>query len=351
MLFSGLLLLFGASLPAFLQLPRRATFRGPQLRPGVRTRLGSTTEPGKVDSLLAQLSSLSAEDLDTVIERLQPLLQAHRLSHRPQRIILVRHGESLGNLDKAAYERIPDSKIPLTRLGVEQGEEAGKQIRAIIGSDSVRFIYSPYTRTQQTLSCILKAFEGQSVELSSEPRLREQDFGNFQQVEEMEEVYKERQKFGRFYYRFPNGEAGTDVFDRVSHLWGRLTHIMDDHEQPVRNIVLVTHGLIMRILCMAYFRWTVEEFEQVWNPSNCEVWGLNRVDNTGRYELEGRWCPETKGGTFCEVRYGKDQHEPLWPHMKKRVDTRAVVAGSAGMHDDPRFTHLHLQDLEAPNLH
>lgn len=54
----------------------------------------------------------------------------------------------------------------------------------------VRFFYSPYMRTRQTLQCILKAFEGQQVEMCAEPRLREQDFGNFQDGEQMLKVYK-----------------------------------------------------------------------------------------------------------------------------------------------------------------
>lgn len=33
----------------------------------------------------------------------------------PKRIILLRHGESLGNVDDTAYSTIPDWKIPLTR--------------------------------------------------------------------------------------------------------------------------------------------------------------------------------------------------------------------------------------------
>ncbi|CAI7858268.1 unnamed protein product [Closterium sp. NIES-54] len=36
-------------------------------------------------------------------------------AHRPHRIILVRHGQSEGNVDEAAYTRIPDSKIALTK--------------------------------------------------------------------------------------------------------------------------------------------------------------------------------------------------------------------------------------------
>ena len=31
----------------------------------------------------------------------------------------------------------------------------------------------------------------------------------------------------------------------------------------MRNYVLVTHGLLMRIFCMCYLRWTVAEFEEV----------------------------------------------------------------------------------------
>ena len=31
-------------------------------------------------------------------------------------------------------------------------------------------------------------------------------------------AYAERMRYGRFYYRFPSGEAGTDVYDRVVEL-------------------------------------------------------------------------------------------------------------------------------------
>ena len=37
-----------------------------------------------------------------------------------------------------------------------------------------------------------------------------------------------RQEFGRFYYRFPNGEAGTDVFDRMASFITYLFRSMSD---------------------------------------------------------------------------------------------------------------------------
>ena len=39
-----------------------------------------------------------------------------------------------------------------------------------------------------------------------DPRLREQEWGNFQNPELMDEIMKERRKIGAFYYRFPTGE-------------------------------------------------------------------------------------------------------------------------------------------------
>ena len=52
----------------------------------------------------------------------------------PKRIILVRHGESQGNLDMSAYTTTPDYRIPLTALGVEQA-----RARAGEGADNKGF--------------------------------------------------------------------------------------------------------------------------------------------------------------------------------------------------------------------
>ena len=43
----------------------------------------------------------------------------------PKRIILVRHGESLGNFDESVYCTVPDWKVPLTETGKKQSIEAG----------------------------------------------------------------------------------------------------------------------------------------------------------------------------------------------------------------------------------
>ena len=51
---------------------------------------------------------------------------------KPNRIILVRHGESEGNADKHQYRTIPDYALMLTPRGIEQARQAGKEIKGII---------------------------------------------------------------------------------------------------------------------------------------------------------------------------------------------------------------------------
>lgn len=144
----------------------------------------------------------------------------------PKRIILMRHGESAGNIDAGAYATTPDHKIPLTEEGRAQAREAGKKMRALISTKSggacgenwrVYFYVSPYERTRTTLREVGKGFSRKRViGVREECRIREQDFGNFQVEERMRVVKETRERFGRFFYRFPEGESAADVYDRVS---------------------------------------------------------------------------------------------------------------------------------------
>ena len=54
------------------------------------------------------------------------------VEHRPNRIVLVRHGESLANIDDTIYETVPDHRIGLTAKGIEH--------RVIVGVQHVFFV-------------------------------------------------------------------------------------------------------------------------------------------------------------------------------------------------------------------
>jgi hypothetical protein len=102
---------------------------------------------------------------------------------RPRRIILVRHGESEGNVDESVYTRVPDPKIGLTKRGKVQAEECGQRIKSMIEKDSdenwqLYFYVSPYRRTLETLQSLARPFDRSRIAgFREEPRIREQDFG------------------------------------------------------------------------------------------------------------------------------------------------------------------------------
>ncbi|KAK3140762.1 hypothetical protein QOZ80_5AG0405470 [Eleusine coracana subsp. coracana] len=210
----------------------------------------------------------------------------------PKRIILVRHGESQGNLDMSAYTTTPDYRIPLTPLGADQARAAGRRIRDVVSANNwkVHFYVSPYARTRATLREIGRAFpRDRVIGVREECRVREQDFGNFQVEERMRAVKETRQRFGRFFFRFPEGESAADVFDRVASflesLWrdidmGRL----EQDASCETNLVIVSHGLTSRVFLMKWFKWTVDQFERLNNFDNCEF-RVMQLGPGGEYSL------------------------------------------------------------------
>ena len=207
---------------------------------------------------------------------------------RPQRIVLVRHGESQGNVDETIYERVPDHALELTAKGREQSRAVGEELRGQFGLDPVQAYVSPYLRNRQTYA--LLGMNPTRTRVMEEPRLREQDWGNLQDAEDIRRQRKARDAYGHFFYRFTQGESGADVYDRVGAFFETLHRNFERPDYPP-NVLLVTHGLMMRLFCMRWFHWSVEEFEALSNPDNGECRTL-LLGTDDRYTLDrpfDRW--------------------------------------------------------------
>lgn len=217
----------------------------------------------------------------------------------PRQIIMVRHGQSEANVDQTLYNRLPDYRIPLTELGIAQAKAAGEQVRRQLNGEKVRVYVSPYLRAYQTLEAM---DIGDLIETTmEEPRLREQDWANFQNPAEIADQKELRNAYGHFFYRFREGESGSDVYDRVSSFMETLfRHWSRSDTTP--NTLLVTHGLTMRLFCMRWFHWSVEYFESLNNPGNAETRTLIRDGN--RYVLDvpfDQWTPAEPGKTVLDA--------------------------------------------------
>lgn len=200
---------------------------------------------------------------------------------KPRNIFIVRHGQSEGNINKDIYKTKPDYTLELTKLGRQQAFEAGKKINDIICTgETSAFYVSPFYRTRQTAFHMRKSLRTHTD--IEDVRLREQEWGQHISGAYNEDYETQRDEYGHFYWRFPNGESCADVYDRVSDFLNTLHRDFEKKFFP-RNVVLVTHGMTMRVLIMRWFHMTVEEFELLANPSNCSFYHLQLVDN--KYQI------------------------------------------------------------------
>jgi broad specificity phosphatase PhoE len=203
---------------------------------------------------------------------------------KPNRIILVRHGESEGNIDRNTYAVKPDFKLMLTEEGKQQASEAGEKLRKITGDESIMFYVSPLWRTRMTFECIAQHYDVSIIKWKEDPRLREQEWGHFRDLKANIQIDDERNKFGTFYYRIKDGESCADVYDRISDFMHSMYRDFEKLDFP-SNVVLITHGMTLRLFLMRWFRWTVEEFETLRNPKNADiiVMELDKISN--KYKL------------------------------------------------------------------
>lgn len=194
---------------------------------------------------------------------------------------------------------MPDHRVRLTPEGHQQALEAGRKLRALLRpDDTLHFFTSPYRRTRETTEGILSAltsddpspspFPRSTIKVYEEPRLREQDFGNFQPCSaEMERMWQARADYGHFFYRIPNGESAADAYDRISgfndSLWRRF------EENDFASVcILVTHGLMTRVFLMKWYHFSVEYFEDLRNVNHCEFVVMKKNLDNGKFILQNQ---------------------------------------------------------------
>ncbi len=201
-------------------------------------------------------------------------------------IKLVRHGQSRANVGEVDAKDVGDHTICLTEHGEAQaratGEALGKNYL-----DGALVYASPYQRTRQTLSCIVAGagLKQGSVRSYEDPRLREVEHG----YAEWDAQQTRRRTHGWFYYRFEGGESPADCFDRTSSF---LESLMRQVERKAANrVLIVTHGLTIRCFVMRFLHLSVEQFDELANPNNCDIITLAEKSTvTDPMFTVGRWA-------------------------------------------------------------
>jgi broad specificity phosphatase PhoE len=160
----------------------------------------------------------------------------------PAELVLVRHGESVGNLaDADARERgaerldlgARDADVELSPRGGEQADALGAWLAD--QDDPARptmVVSSPYRRAADTAA---RALDRLDVAPVLDERLRERDLGVLDGLtgpgirSAHPEEAERRTKLGKFYYQPPSGESWADVVLRVRSFMADLRGACDEH--------------------------------------------------------------------------------------------------------------------------
>ncbi len=160
------------------------------------------------------------------------------------RLVLLRHGQSFGNVDRRLDTRPPGAE--LTALGRDQARAFARAAER-----PVLLAHSVATRASQTAAVIGAELEVAAMRVEG---IHEVQVGKLENrsddaaVAEFNAIY-ERWHHGELDVPLPGGEAGTDVLDRYVPVLTELrTRYLDDDDWG-GDIVVVSHGAAIRLTC------------------------------------------------------------------------------------------------------
>ncbi len=170
------------------------------------------------------------------------------------KLILVRHGQSLWNLEDRFTGWVD---VPLTPQGREEAKAAGLKLKGV----QIDVAYtSALTRAQNTLQLILESM-GVEVPTIRDQALNERHYGDLQGLNKA----RTAEKFGADQVKIwrrsfdvppPNGEALKNTAERTLPFFERC--ILGDIAQG-KNVLVVAHGNSNRSIVMALDKLTKEE--------------------------------------------------------------------------------------------
>ncbi len=209
----------------------------------------------------------------------------------PERLWLVRHGESAGNVARNRAEREGhvhieidaerELDVPLSPLGEEQARAltawfAGRPQ----GERPDSAITSPFLRARRTAEL---ALAGSGLLLSVDERLRDRDLGVINRLtwKGVDERYPElsalRRSLGRMYFRPPGGESWCDILLRLRSFLDRVAR-----EHPGARLAVFTHQVLILLFRSLLEGFGEEELLRIHagpDIANCSITEY-RFDNT-----------------------------------------------------------------------
>jgi 2,3-bisphosphoglycerate-dependent phosphoglycerate mutase len=170
------------------------------------------------------------------------------------RFFIMRHGESLGQINPDAYKNPGDALIPLTEWGHRQSRDAGQFLRQVAEAEDIDFFDVRYSKSLRTKQTTINLMRGAGHNLigsrQADSRLDKQAFGLFDGIfsdrekarlfpAEFQKYREQAADHGCFHACPPEGESIAGVRERSSNF---IQDILNGQTSNARNIIIVTHG-------------------------------------------------------------------------------------------------------------
>jgi NAD+ kinase len=211
----------------------------------------------------------------------------------PDNLILVRHGESEGNLARVYSRKGDDSKytsefknrhsslLRLTDKGREQAKAAGDWIKGNVGEKFFRYYTSEYVRAMETAACL----DLPEATWFSEFYLRERDWGDMDITSDEERRTKfadamKRRELDSFFWVPPGGESLAQMCLRIDRVMQTLHRECDG-----KDVIIVCHGETMLGFKVRLERMSQESFREYESSPkpfshihNCQIMHYTKKD-------------------------------------------------------------------------
>ena len=173
-------------------------------------------------------------------------------------LVLVRHGESMGNVaaeaaSLAGAEQISiaqrDPDVPLSPVGEQQATALGAGLAPLLADGTPTAVWaSPYVRALQTAQVAVAA-AGSRLPVVFDERLRDRELGVLDLLTRQGVAARfpleaqRRQWWGKFYHRPPGGESWADVALRLRAFLADLPAAT-----TADRVVLVVHDAVVMLV-------------------------------------------------------------------------------------------------------
>lgn len=172
------------------------------------------------------------------------------------KIYSTRHGQTDFNKMDLILGR---TDVPLNEKGMIQADELAEQITALGNIDLI--IASPMKRAQATAAAIS---EMAGIEMLTEERFREWDYGEFEQKPRYTDGFAEN----KLDFGVRMGKTGESLLQLSHRVYSALDDIIENYSG--RNVLIVSHGGVCRVIETYFNDMTAKEFAG-WFMGNCQL--------------------------------------------------------------------------------